>query len=267
MLRLKKETDLRLASDLYKGRAFKIASEVAERMAADFSILSAGLGYVRSGTSIPGYDLTIRPSGPGSVARKVNGEIDPRVWWTAINEGPFSSNLRRDVQGRKRVFVCLSRSYAAMVETDLIKVSKVKGIDLRLFGLSLEAHLPEQLRPHVMPYDERLEALGKPGTRVDFPQRALLDFVTNVVPATSGSLAADRRAVLGRMGKVRVVLPKRKQRRLSDREIRNRIADLIPRLGTTGSRILRHLRDVDGVSCEQSRFAGLLRSVKRKIRS
>lgn len=262
--KLAKERDLQPASNVYKGRAFQIASIAANVLAADLSILSAGLGFVRSETSIPGYDLTIRPKGPGSVVRKVTDGMDPSRWWVAVKRGPFSSNFTRDARGRERVFVCLSRAYATMVEKDLIAVSKFEGVELRIFGLSIKSHLDEVLRPYVMPYDERLDGLGRPGTRVDFPQRALLDFVTSVAPESSGNLDADKRAVLARLAPVAVVRPVREQRRLPDEDIRQRIANLIPRIGPASTRILRHLRDVEGVSCEQSRFVGLFRSVKQE---
>jgi hypothetical protein len=152
-----------------------------------------------------------------------------------------------------------------MVEKDLIAVSKIEGVNLRIFGLSIDYYLNEVLRPYVMPYDERLNALGRPGTRVDFPQRALLDFVTCIAPENSGNLDADRRAVLARLAPIATVRPARKQRRLSDEDIRWRIAKLISKLGPASTRILRHLRDIQGVSCEQSRFAGLFRSVKQEI--
>jgi hypothetical protein len=151
-----------------------------------------------------------------------------------------------------------------MVEKDLIAVSKIDGVDLRIFGLSIDLHLHEGLRRYVMPYDERLDGLGRPGTRVDFPQRALLDFVTSIAPENSGNLDVDRRAVLARLAPVATVRPVREQRRLPDEDIRQRIADLIPKIGPASTRILRHLRDVEGVSCEQSRFAGLFRSVKQE---
>jgi hypothetical protein len=262
---LAKEKSLRPASDLYKGRAFQVASIAADTLAADLSVLSAGLGFVRSHTSIPGYDLTIRPTGPGSVVRKVTDKMDPSRWWAAVKQGPFSSNFVRDARGRDRILVCLSRAYAAMVERDLITISRTEGSGLRIFGLSIEQHLNDVLRPYVMPYDERLDELGRPGTRVDFPQRALLDFVTHIAPDCSGSPDADRRAVLARLAQITTVRKPREQRRLPDDGIREKIAALIPKLGPTATRVLRHLRDVEGVSCEQSRFAGLFKSVKQEV--
>lgn len=238
-----------------------MAIEASDAGAADLAILSAGLGYVRSGTAIPGYDLTIRPKGPGSIVPKIVDDLDAARWWTAVKKGPFSSSPVGDARGRSRVLVCLSKAYADMVRRDLLAISRIDGLELRIFGLSLAEHLDEALRPHVMPYDERLDLLGRPGTRVDFPQRALLDFVTHVAP---GSLEADRRSVAARLAPVVAKRSVRKQRRLTDEEIRALVVGLMPQLGAS-SRMLRHLRDVERVSCEQSRFARIFNEVKREV--
>lgn len=253
------------ASSLYKGRAFQMAVEASKTESADLAVLSAGLGYVRGETPIPGYDLTIRPTGPGSIASKIADGVDAARWWAAVKKGPFSSNPIRDARGRVRMLVCLSKSYADMVEQDLLAISRIEGLELRIFGLSLAGHLKEKLRPFVMPYDERLDLLGRPGTRADFPQRALLDYVTHVAPASAGSLEADKQGVADRLAPVAIAHSSRKQRRLSDAEIRALVADLIPKLGSTSTRVLRHLRDVEHASCEQSRFARIFNDVKREI--
>ena len=263
--RLRRETALVPASSLYKGRAFQMAVEASKAGLADLAVLSAGLGYVGGETPIPGYDLTIRPIGPGSIASKITDGVDATRWWEAVKRGPFSSDPVRDARGRARILVCLSKAYADMVARDLIAISRVKGLELRIFGLSLAEHLDARLRPHVMPYDERLDLLGRPGTRVDFPQRALLDYVMHIVPASGGSLEADKQAVAARLAPIVTIRPVRKQRRLPDDEIRVLVADLIPKLGRTSTRVLRHLRDVEQVSCEQSRFARIFNDVKRQV--
>jgi hypothetical protein len=151
-----------------------------------------------------------------------------------------------------------------MVGRDLIAISRVERIELRIFGLSLAAHLDETLRPFVLPYDERLNLLGRPGTRVDFPQRALLDYMTHITPMSGGSLEADRQAVADRLAPVEMPRSSRKQRRLPDAEISALITSLIPKIGNASTRVLRHLRDVEHVSCEQSRFARIFNELKRK---
>ncbi|WP_143271636.1 DUF6884 domain-containing protein [Bradyrhizobium mercantei] len=262
--RLKRETQLQPAADLYKGRAFQMARKAAEHVSGRFAVLSAGLGYVKSETPIPGYDLTIRPVGPASVLRKIKGEVSAARWWTHVSKGPFSSTLAKDAKGCSQVLVCLSRAYAAMIEKELIAVSRMEGVQLRLFGLSISNHLCHALKPYVMPYDERLDRLGRPGTRVDFPQRALLDFVTNISPRSDGTLETDRKAVAARLAPVAFRRP-RVQKRVSDDEIRRMVTRLMPKVGPTSNMVLRHLRNVEGVSCEQGRFSRIYNDVRRGL--
>lgn len=262
--RLKKEKDLQPAADLYKGRAFQMAREASEHVSGRFAVLSAGLGYVRSDTPIPAYDLTIRPVGPASVLRKIKGEVSPDRWWAAISKGPFSSTLAKDAEGCSQVLMCLSRAYAAMIEKELVALARTDGLQLRLFGLSIRDHLSDALKPYVMPYDERLDGLGRPGTRVDFPQRALLDFVTYISPRSDGKLEADWKAVEARLAPVAIRRP-RIQNRVSDDEIKRIVKRLMPKIGSTSNKVLRHLRDVEGISCEQGRFSRIYNDVRRGI--
>jgi hypothetical protein len=242
-----------------------MAVEASLTSAGDLAVLSAGLGYVGGTTLIPGYDLTIRPTGPGSIASKITDGVEASRWWAAMKNGPFSLDPVREVRGRSKVLVCLSKAYADMVERDLLAMSRIEGLELRIFGLSLAKHIHEKLRQHVMPYDERLDFLGRPGTRVDFPQRALLDYLTYIVPASAGDLQADREAISERLAPVVVVPFSRKQRRLSDEQIRSLVMNLIPKLGGASTRVLRHLRHVEQVSCEQSRFSKIFNDVHRKV--
>jgi hypothetical protein len=262
--RLRAERDLTPARQLYKGRAFRLARDTAEEINADLGIISAGLGYVRGSTEIPGYDVTVRPSGPGSVFKRIQGHFDARAWWNVVNAGPFSADLVEDARGRPLILVCLSRAYAEMVAPDLAANLPIET--LRIFGLSLESALPSELRQAVMPYDERLQALGAPGTRVDFPQRALRDFVQYVWPNSDGTLTGDRHTVAERISPGK--LPERlgNRRRVDDADLRSTILRLLPTVGSSGSRLLAHVRHVERISCEQARFARVLRQLKAELR-
>lgn len=261
---LRSEIVLTRAGDLYRGRAFGLARRVATEMGADLAVVSAGLGYVREQTLVPAYDVTVRKTGPGSVPARVIGDFTAEKWWQAIQAGPFSTDPATDLQGRDLVLVCLSRAYAEMVATDLLKVVQDRSATLRIFGLSIAQALPDQLRPFVMPYDSRLETVSAAGTRVDFPQRALADFVEHILPLAK-SLETQRAAVLARMGAAKPSPGPRRQRRADDATVKAHIKRLIPTIGTRSSAILMHLRRVEGVSCEQSRFAHLFQAAKAEM--
>lgn len=257
--RLDAEAGLVPADELYSGQAFTLARQAAKTLHADFGVLSAGLGYVRGGTPIPAYDLTVGPRGPGSVMTRVTGEFDPAEWWRTATGGRFSENLEQDMQGRELVLACLSRSYAAMVSAGLCRFVATGSGALRIFGLSIEAALPAELRPFVIPYDARLDAVTAPGTRVTFPQRALAHFAVHVLPFAA-TIADQRSMVLACLASAEHP-PARRQNRAGDAAIKRLIANAIARVGKRSSAVLSHIRHVEGVSCEQRRFSDLFKAV------
>lgn len=259
-----KEETLTRASDLYQGRAFGLAKSAASRVNGDLGIISAGLGYVRSDTQIPSYDLTVRSSGPGSVVNRINGMFDSRSWWESVGEGPYSAKLASEGASRPLVLVCLSRAYSEMVAADLIKIAESSPNSLRIFGLSISDALPPALKQYVLPYDERLERMGRPGTRVDFPQRALTDYLESVAPATGIDLGEEVVLVLRRLAAVPPPTP-RQQRRIDDETLRRLIVDLVPTLGTNCTRMLAHVRRQEGYSCEQRRFSALFKEACKGV--
>jgi hypothetical protein len=258
---LRQQHDLVPAQNLYRGRAFALAREAARTMGADLGVISAGLGYVKGPTPVPSYDLTVRSYGPGSVLTRVEGEFRAQSWWQLVTKGPFATGLCSDAAERPLVLVCLSRAYASMVVGDLIDLVESEPSCLRIFGLSIEGCLPAILKKFVVPYDERLAGVGLAGTRVDFAQRALWDYVSYVAPLLSGNLEQERRIVARRLANGRRP-PTRPQRRVDDSAIKALIPKLLPAIGANASRMLAHIRHREGFSCEQSRFARLFKEVR-----
>lgn len=248
------------AHNLYRGRAFGIARNAAKTTKSDLGIVSAGLGYVRGETPIPGYDLTVRPRGPGSVLVRVEGSFDVREWWRAVGRGRYAVDLASDAAKRPSILVCLSRSYARLIADDLQRVGEAAASRLRIFGLSISNALPASLRSAVLPYDERLSNVGRSGTRVDFSQRALADYLEHILPNTGFDLSAEKKLVEYRLsqGAASVTRP---QRRVDDATIKALIERLLPSVGRQSSRMLAHIRRQEGLSCEQRRFADLFREV------
>lgn len=259
--RLAQETALVQADHLYKGRAFSVARTAAARLGADFGVLSAGLGYIAGATAVPGYDLTVRDRGAASVRARMIGPFDPAAWWQAMAAGPYSGDLLAAVVGRDVVLVALSRPYLEMLADDLVAVARARPGVLRLFGLSLARATPSALRPYVMPYDERLERLGQPGTRSDFAPRALAHFIDHVMPAADG-LAGQASYVETCLSRVPKAERRRDRRRGDDETLKGVIRELATREGFRSGLVLRALRDSAGWACEQSRFMQLYRAVR-----
>jgi hypothetical protein len=127
-----------------------------------------------------------------------------------------------------------------------------------LFVASLGSALPIELRPYLLPYDDRLDAII-PGIRSDFAQRALVHFV-QLISKNDEDCAADAKRVSDALAEAKA--PARPARQVATDEallalIRTR---LHPR--ASASRLLRQLRDEDQMACEQSRFAKLFRQAQ-----
>ncbi len=247
------------AGALYAGRGFRLAAQAAEIAKAKFYILSAGLGLVASDEQVPLYGLTVSGRHAESVATRVAGEFDGAAWFSGLLSGPHSDQWSDAMaQGSGRVLIALTRPYAQMVGKSLSALEPRALARLRIFGASLAPALPSALRPTLAPYDARLDAI-LPGTRADFSQRALLHFVRSVASKCDaqdrdGDYAAVEGALRG------VAAPDRPRRpRRTDAEI---LQLILARLQSQSgiARILRALRDEEGVACEQARFSRLYRT-------
>lgn len=259
--RLEGEPALVRADRLYKGRAFSVARAAAVQLGAGFGVVSAGLGYVDGAAEVPGYDLTIRAHGAASVRRRVEGAFDAAAWWREVSSGRFSSSLQAASDGRDLILVALSRPYLEMLAGDLIAVATARPSALRLFGLSLAANAPPALRPYVMPYDERLERLGRPGTRSDFAPRALAHFVETIVP-NAATLEGQAALVERRLAGAPAASPRPERRRGDDATIKDVIRRVALREGFRSGLVLKALRGSEGWACEQTRFMNLYRTVR-----
>lgn len=243
------------AQDLYRGRAFQTAQAAARMLEADFSVISAGLGYVKARARIPNYDLTLTSE---SLIGIIAGDFDPSLWWNSLKASPFASSIARDSYGRALVLVCLSRKYAQMIASDLMAINPDV---LRIFGMGLQKVLPTALHRSILPYDSRLDAIGRAGVMYDFPQRALLHYVEFIRPHDCSALDAERELVTRALLNRRAKQPKARRQKVDDAIIVASIQRLMPVLGAARSRILRHLRDVDDIACEQTRFSSLFSKV------
>jgi hypothetical protein len=240
------------AGQLYMGRGFALGANAARTSGAPLYVISAGLGLVHAERQVPSYGMTVGADGIDAIRARSVDAFDPRSWWSAVRTSTFSIGWADAFRGDGPVLIALTRAYAEMVVDDLLDLPEAHRMRLRLFGLALPAILPEGLVECVMPYDERLDRMLK-GTRTDFAQRALSHFVGNVPPGQDR--LADRKAVLRMLAKHAV--PKRIERpRLSDDEIVTAIARHLRSVTGIG-RILRRLRDDDGIACEQRRFTRL----------
>ena len=158
--------------------------------------------------------------------------------------------------GSGTVLIALTKPYAAMVGPALSRLRERQIERMRIFGWRLKQVLPRSLHGSVMDYDDRLEAV-LPGTRSDFPQRALLHFVETVLP-NGAETRDDGKAVEEAMSGL-VPRAKVKRPRASDADISAWLAGALSEESGIG-RLLRRFR-AEGVACEQARFTRLYHQV------
>jgi hypothetical protein len=245
------------AADLYAGRAFGLAKAAATKAGSPLYVISAGLGLVPGDVVVPAYGLTIASNVPDSITTKVDGPFDPASWFASLVRGGYSVGWGRlQDDGPGRILVALTKPYAEMAGASLAAAPSQLLERVRIFGANLVRALPEPLHSAIVPYDDRLDAL-LPGTRSDFAQRALFHFVDNIAgqPMDRAADGAAVRSVLSRFA-----VPERPARmHRSDADLLLLIKGrLTPRASASG--LLRQLRDVDGIACEQGRFARLFKA-------
>lgn len=249
---------------MYVGRSILEARKVSNDIGAPLFIVSAGIGLVESGEPIPGYDLSASGKVSDLAITLARLGVSKSDWWNVlVSSKGFGWLLSENPDAI--VLVSLPSEYLEMILGELENLPSGDRVRLRIFTSSAGRRKIERV-PGLssLPYDERLESIdGYAGTRSDFPQRALKHFVAglngHVLPIDEASHAVA--ASLG--GFECKTLPQR--RRLDDGEICNLIRQAWGSVGGNSAKLLRHLRDTELVSCEQSRFSRLRRQVEAEI--
>lgn len=247
------------AGELYGGRGFQLALRASQISEAPLYAISAGLGLVAIERSIPAYGVTVSGKGPESIVARIDDRFDPASWWSAVSHGPYSTPMTHVFSDKDSgcVVMALSQSYARMLASSLDTLSNSAIARLRIVGANLKSILPSRVSPSLLPYDERLQAI-LPGTRADFSQRALLHFVqSGLEERPDGDAAVHRDWVISTLSRKKAPVQRQRQR-LPDEDILALIQQHLPRTKGIG-RLLRVLRDREGVACEQARFSRLYR--------
>lgn len=181
-----------LARDLYAGRAFRLARRAAERAGAELYVISAGLGLVRADTVVPGYGLSVSaPGSPDNIQdRIIDEKLDIPAWGLALRRGKYSAALPE----AGLVVGALTGPYHYLLSPYLNEYPSPEKV--RLIGQGAEGRVHPSFRGAVLPYErEKLDA-QVPGTGFDFPARALVHFLEEVLPhSPSGSISEHRRLV------------------------------------------------------------------------
>jgi hypothetical protein len=251
---------------MYQGRSIQDVKITAEILKNSYVyVISAGLGLVNFEEQIPSYELSVSEDAPFN--KKLNSiNIPITNWWSSVNKARtgHSKPLSRLINTGhyKRIFIATSSAYLDLIAEDLWKANPSQLKKLIIFTSPFgQKKIPLEWHSQVAPYDERFEdkKSGYAGTRVDFPQRTLRHFV-EALSLQAVPIESAREVISKLIGKLKKpVLPTRQK--VSDEEV----IRLIERHWKTqlgnSHKLLRHLRDIDLVSCEQSRFKRLWHEV------
>ncbi|MEI6799561.1 MAG: hypothetical protein WCO04_10170 [Pseudomonadota bacterium] len=248
---------------LYGGRAFSDASWSAKSIGTVHYVVSAGLGLIGPDDKIPSYAMTTVGLTDENVLKKCPAGTTPADWWNKA----FPQGIITDLIGKatERVFVALPSVYLEMIQEELLHLSSKDFEKVRILTGGSETLRDTPLGESILPYDLRLDGPDSPipGTMSDFASRALRHFVGIASKASYQGLSSDKRLVSSALAGMRLpTMPKRV--RASDIEIRKALIASWEHTQGNRHKLLRHLRDVLLVSCEQSRFARIARELEEE---
>lgn len=262
--RLRSADTLKPAQEIYCGRSFLEAQRAAHVTGAQLYIVSAGLGLVGQDDLIPSYSLTASPGSEDSVSEKCSGPFSPSEWWDmGTAQSPFARDLNKVLNINEApedlILVSLPSAYLRMIGARLAQLPDDLLLRLRVFSGGDLGGIDARLRQLVMPYDGRLDGpdSASPGTLSDFASRALVDFVSWVLPTLPRAGAQEHRnAVAGRLQGWRH--PSRPKRdRYEDEHLLALIRQNQSSATAGAGQMLRLFRDRLGIACEQKRFSRL----------
>lgn len=265
--RLKTANSLTPAREVYCGRSFREAEATSRDLNCPLYVVSAGLGIIDSNMSVPIYDLSVSSSTGESVLKKICTKISPKAWWSQISRNnPFGTSLNRILSNHpdELVLIALSRTYLDLLKEELTKCTVPQRSRLRFFGKILPSSLPSQLINNWMPYDDRLDSIGKEfsGTQSDFPQRALRHFASKVLVSSGDSTIENHSAMVLDALSYGIHRERPRRQRLTDPQIAQVILNNWKKGKGQSSLLLRIIRDDLNTACEQKRFTRIFYSVK-----
>lgn len=252
-----------IPQSLYGGRAFTEAARAAKSANLAHYIISAGLGVVGPNDRIPAYAMTTVGSTDENVLKKCPYGTTASDWWkAALNPGCLADLIGKSDE---RVFLALPSVYLEMVQDELTGLSAQNLEKIRIFTGGGGTLKGGPLEEYVMPYDTRLDGPDSPipGTKSDFSSRALRHFI-ELMPRTGQQTLSSDKALASRAlaGMRKPILPVRV--RVSDADIREALISAWAEVHGNRQKLLRHVRDVLRVSCEQSRFARIAREIEEE---
>lgn len=261
--KVNKASDLEKASETYGGRSFSESLAASSHLNADLYVISAGLGLVHAEDLIPHYNLTVS-QGDGSIANWLsNKNTNASDWWRLLNQKLNKPDpLLRLAKSSDGLLLALPSTYLDLVSDELMKISEETLAKVYIITSHAgQQKIAPKLRTRCLPYDERLDgSLQYQGTRSDFPQRALKHLVSEI-NFKDAPISVTQHKVLDYLkSHTKPTLPSRAKQ--DDHQIKQLIRKNWKKCNGNREKLLRYLRDIALVSCEQKRFGHLWNEVK-----
>jgi hypothetical protein len=256
------------AAELYQGRAFAEAKNIAMELSADLYIASAGLGLISAEDAVPSYSLTVVGESADNVLRRCVGEApSAEFWWRNINKRLHIQSFTTRVARSPHDFwlIAVPATYYGMIRDDLMRLTDKDLARIRLFGPRvLTTSTDIVLHKTLIALDDRLDGPDSNirGTRSDFAQRAMAFFVRNVLTRNPNQDVVSHRQATSKLLRQMdwpSVAPRRSAS--TDEEIFKKLDLCWPKAKGQSTKLLRILRDDLLIACEEGRFRRLYRSV------
>lgn len=277
---LGKDHPTTLARDLYVGSHWREslaceASAIEHGFAAELWVLSAGYGLIGASESITPYAASFA-SGSDSIQNLTwpsdfSGRQKAEEWWTLLHRYRKRPGLRQFselAKTKQPILLILSPEYYSAVESEIIDLISA-GANLLIVSAGLYRNLNSTspvVRPHILPFSDSYKQVEEYLNKTNICLNSRL--ATWLVRNHSEVLFEGIDAVAPILQEILDELPsmvRKDVNRMTDAEVLEFIAGNYSDTLSSATKLLRQLRDVEQLSCEQKRFGAIFRKFEQSL--
>lgn len=261
------------ARDLYQGSHWKESLVVEEtarelELSPDLWVLSAGYGLLHADETVVPYAASFAPGEDSIQNLKWRDSVPalhrPRYWWDWVNQREGGEGLVRFLgnKGDTIYLFVLSQEYYAALEHELLElIGSGRNVILISAGLYRQRNkAAPMVRPHILPFSDRFKQVDPYLNKVNVTLNVRLAkwLIANFAEKLTDGV--DVLAPIVQEIADSVPDPERKPvNRMTDEEVLAFIGKHFGPKHDSATKLLRKLRDEEGLSCEQKRFGSLFR--------
>lgn len=244
------------AKDLYKGVGWKAILEAQENFKklnkTQLLISSAGYGLIDSEKLISSYGITFSKKHQDSVEKYFSNKL----WWDNI----YKRNI--NITDVEAIFICVSKEYLLVMSEFLDELIQRYG--KRIFFIDINKEKTFKYQDYCLFFDNRFNSF-EPGTLLSLRQRILRWLSKEIEKERLSFNHLILQNYINKYFKHYEIEPLKKGIQLNDKEIKNKIREMITlEKINSASKGLVFLRE-NGFSCEQKRFQNLFKNIKEEL--